>query len=75
MYSVGCITIPASVKSINEDAFGWRKSIQCVTFQTLSLLLEQKLSIMHLTSGTMGAELTFFTSPCGVWVNLLHKGP
>lgn len=31
MYSVGCITIPASVKSINEDAFGWRKSIQCVT--------------------------------------------
>ena len=31
MYSVGCITMPASVKSINEDAFGWRKSIQCVT--------------------------------------------
>ena len=40
MYSVGCITIPASVKSINEDAFGWRKSIQRVTIPNTVAAIE-----------------------------------
>ena len=31
MYPVGCVTIPESVKFLEEDAFGWRERFQCVT--------------------------------------------
>lgn len=31
MYPVGCVTIPESVKCLEEDAFGWRERFQCVT--------------------------------------------
>lgn len=60
MYSVGCITIPASVKSINEDAFGWRKSIQCVTIPNAVTAI--------------GAE-TFDNAPRVLWVLNLLSSP